>query len=46
MFSLLLITLTCICLFTAGYYFGHQIGSTHHIRQRLSESRKNRSQEH
>lgn len=43
MLSLLVISLSGLVLFSAGYYFGHQIGSTHHIRQRLAEVRKNSS---
>lgn len=39
--SLLLIALSLIALFSMGYYFGHQIGSTHHIRQELAKSRNN-----
>ena len=44
MLSMVFITLFGLFLFIAGYYFGHQIGRTQHIRQQLSETRKNRIQ--
>ena len=39
MLSILLSTLAAAVLFIMGYYFGHQIGSTRHIRQQLAKIR-------
>jgi len=40
MLSILLTSLSGLVLFIMGYYFGHQIGSTRHIRQQLAVVRK------
>ena len=41
MLSILLSTASGLLLLIIGYYFGHQIGSTQHIRQELAKLRKN-----
>ena len=41
MLSILLATLSALALFLMGFYFGHQIGSTHHIREQLAKIRPN-----
>lgn len=43
MLPIFLTTLSGVLLFVMGFYFGHQIGSTRHIRRNLAEIRtKNR----
>ena len=39
MLSIFLTTLSGLILFAMGYYFGHQIGSTRHIREQLAKIR-------
>ncbi len=39
MLSIFLTTLSGLILFIMGYYFGHQIGSTRHIRKQLTKVR-------
>lgn len=39
MLSIFLASLTGLILFFMGYYFGHQIGSTRHIRKQLAKIR-------
>ncbi|MDH5602129.1 MAG: hypothetical protein OEY78_12600 [Gammaproteobacteria bacterium] len=39
MLSIFLVTLSALAIFFMGYYFGHQIGSTHHIREQLARVR-------
>ena len=39
MLSIFLATLSALVIFFMGYYFGHQIGSTHHIREQLARVR-------
>ena len=39
MLSIFIIGLSGILLFTVGYYLGHQIGSTNHIREELAEAK-------
>jgi hypothetical protein len=39
MLSIFLIALSGLALFIMGYYFGHQLGSTHHIREELAKIR-------
>jgi hypothetical protein len=39
MFSIFLAALFAFLIFIMGYYFGHQIGSTNHIRENLAEIR-------
>ncbi len=39
MLSIFLATLSALVIFFMGYYFGHQIGSTSHIRENLAEIR-------
>jgi len=39
MLSIFLATLSALAIFFMGYYFGHQIGSTHHIREQLAKIR-------
>lgn len=41
MLSIFLASLSALILFAMGYYFGHQIGSTRHIRQQLEKVRSN-----
>ena len=41
MLSIFLTTLSGLILFIMGYYFGHQIGSTRHIRKQLAKVRPN-----
>lgn len=42
MLSIFLTTLSVLILFVMGFYLGHQIGSTRHIRQQLSKIRINK----
>ena len=37
MISVFFATLSGLILFVMGYYFGHQIGSTRHIREQLAK---------
>ena len=39
MLSILFATLSGLIFFVMGYYFGHQIGSTRHIREQLAKIR-------
>lgn len=39
MLAIFLTTLSGLILFAMGYYFGHQIGSTRHIREKLAKIR-------
>lgn len=39
MLSIVLTSLSGLILFVMGYYFGHQIGSTSHIREQLAKIR-------
>jgi hypothetical protein len=39
MLPIFLTTLIGLILFVMGYYFGHQIGSTRHIREKLAQVR-------
>lgn len=39
MLSIFLASLSGLIFFIMGYYFGHQIGSTSHIRQQLEKVR-------
>ena len=39
MLSIFFATLSGLILFVMGYYFGHQIGSTRHIREQLAKVR-------
>ena len=39
MLSIFLASLSGLILFIMGYYFGHQIGSTRHIRKQLAKIR-------
>jgi hypothetical protein len=41
MLSIFITTLSGLILFIMGYYFGHQIGSTRHIREQLEKVRIN-----
>ena len=41
MLSIFVITLSGLILFIMGYYFGHQIGCTRHIREQLAKIRTN-----
>ena len=41
MLSIFLTTLSGILIFAMGYHFGHQIGSTRHIREQLAKVRTN-----
>lgn len=41
MLPIFLTSLSALILFAMGYYFGHQIGSTRHIRQQLAKVRPN-----
>lgn len=43
MLSIFIATLSGLILFIMGFYFGHQIGSTRHIREQLAEVRQRRS---
>ena len=40
MLSIFITTLSALAIFSMGFYFGHQIGSTQHIRQQLAKVRK------
>ena len=39
MLSVLLTSLSGLALFALGFYFGHQFGSTRHIREQLAKVR-------
>lgn len=39
MLSIFFAALSALVIFIMGYYFGHQIGSTHHIREQLARVR-------
>lgn len=39
MLSIFLTTLSTLLIFAMGYYFGHQFGSTRHIREQLAKVR-------
>jgi len=41
MLSIFITALSGLILFIMGYYFGHQIGSTRHIREQLEKVRTN-----
>lgn len=41
MLSIFLTSLSGLILFVMGYYLGHQIGSTRHIRKQLAKVRTN-----
>ncbi len=41
MLSIFVTALSGLILFIMGYYFGHQIGSTRHIREQLTKIRTN-----
>ena len=41
MLSIFLSAFSALILFIMGYYFGHQIGSTRHIREQLAKVRPN-----
>lgn len=41
MLSIFLTSLSGLLLFAMGFYFGHQIGSTRHIREQLTKARIN-----
>lgn len=45
MFQLFIALLFGIFLFLLGYYLGHQMGRTEHIRQRLNRDRRERSRQ-
>jgi len=45
MLSLLIALFSGIFLFLLGYYLGHQMGRTEHIRQRLNRDRRERSRQ-
>lgn len=40
MLSILLTSASGLILFVMGYYLGHQIGSTRHIREQLASVKK------
>lgn len=42
MLSIILTTLSGLALFFMGYYFGHQLGSTRHIREQLAKVRSDK----
>lgn len=42
MLSLIIAVIAGLLLFVLGYYFGHQMGCTEHIRKRLSRDRRHR----
>lgn len=41
MLSIFITSLYGLIIFVMGYYFGHQIGSTRHIRKQLAKVRTN-----
>ena len=41
MLSIFITALSGLILFIMGYYFGHQIGYTRHIREQLAKIRTN-----
>ena len=41
MLPIFITSLSGLILFIMGYYFGHQIGSTRHIRKQLAKVRRN-----
>lgn len=45
MLDLLIALFSGIFLFLLGYYLGHQMGRTEHIRQRLNRDRRERSRQ-
>lgn len=45
MLNLLIALFSGISLFLLGYYLGHQMGRTEHIRQRLNRDRRERSRQ-
>ncbi|MGD8483525.1 MAG: hypothetical protein PVJ63_08025 [Thioalkalispiraceae bacterium] len=42
MFDLIIALVSGLLLFLLGYYLGHQMGVTEHIRQRLNRDRRER----
>lgn len=44
MLPIFLTSLTGLILFAMGYYFGHQLGSTRHIREQLAKVRTDNHQ--
>lgn len=45
MFQLLIALFFGVFLFLLGYYLGHQMGRTEHIRQRLTRDRRERTRQ-
>lgn len=45
MYNSLIIILGGVLLFVIGYYLGHQMGRTEHIRQRLQRDRRERTRQ-
>ena len=46
MLTLFISSVAGLLLFLLGYYLGHQMGITEHIRKRLSRDRRNRERNH